>query len=87
MTVIEILPKLKANKYTYYNLSNKDVEYFRKLYKYLLKHKNKNISQNIFQNNDALKNSIYFWLNNKNELDYIRKIKAMELISTNLMIR
>jgi 16S rRNA A1518/A1519 N6-dimethyltransferase RsmA/KsgA/DIM1 with predicted DNA glycosylase/AP lyase activity len=85
MTVIEILPKLKANRYTYYNLSEQDAEYFKKLYRYLLKHKNKTIRKNVFQNSDALKNSIKFWLNNKNELDYIRKIKVMQLISTNLI--
>lgn len=78
MQVIEILPKLKANRYTYYNLSEQDSEYFKKLYRYLIKHKNKTILYN------NLKNSINFWLNNKNELDYIRKIKVMQIISTNI---
>jgi len=80
MKVKELLPKVKANRYTYYNLDKSQISGFKNLYKYLKKHKQKNVS-NYFQYCDALKGQVNFWLNNKNELDYIRKYKAMEIIS------
>ena len=84
MKVINILPRLKANRYTYYNLDKKTISDFKKLYNYLKKHKTKYIYKNIFQNYDALQGSINFWLDNSNEMEFIRKYKAMELISTNI---
>ena len=84
MKVKDILPLVKANKYTYYNLNRKSVIMFKDLYSYLKKYKYKEIGENVFQNNDALKGQIEFWLNNKNETEYIRKYKTMELISDNI---
>ena len=84
MKVNDILPLVKANKYTYYNLNRKSVIMFKDLYSYLKKYKYNEISKNVFQNNDALKGQIEFWLNNKNETEYIRKYKTMELISDNI---
>jgi len=84
MKVKDILPLVKANKYTYYNSDKKSVIRFKDLYSYLKKYKYKEISKNVFQNNDALKGQIEFWLNNKNEKEYIRKYKTMELIAYNI---
>jgi len=84
MKVNDILPLVKANKYTYYNLNRKSVIMFKDLYSYLKKYKYNEISKNVFQNNDALKGQIEFWLNNKNETEYIRKYKTMELIAYNI---
>lgn len=80
MKVKDYLPKLKANKYTYYNLDKKTIQDFKDLYKYLKKHKEKNVS-NYFQWTDSLKCSVNYWLNNKNYIDYVKKFKAMEIIS------
>tara|TARA_Y100000401_G_C8252913_1_gene189158 strand:+ start:58 stop:318 length:261 start_codon:yes stop_codon:yes gene_type:complete len=73
MKVKDYLPKLKANRYTYYNLDKGTIKDFQNLYNYLKKHKEKNVSN-------------YFWdekflLTNNNELDYIKKYKSMEIIS------
>ena len=43
MKVKELLPKIKANRYTYYNLDKKSVEDFKNLYNYLKKHEDKEI--------------------------------------------
>lgn len=71
MRVKELLHKVKANRYTYYNLSEKDKNYFQNLYNYLKKHKEKTTSIK----------SIDYWLNNNTYIDYIKKYKAMEVIS------
>lgn len=84
MKVKEILPKLRANKLTYHNASQRQIIMFKDVYSYLKRHKEKEIMTNIFQYNDAIGGQIGYWLNNKNETDYIRKYKAMELISYNL---
>ena len=86
MKVKDYLPKLKANRYTYYNLDQKTIRDFKNLYNYLKKHKEKNVS-NYFQWNDSIKGSVNYWLNNKTifknqkYIEYIRKYKAMEIIS------
>ena len=85
MKVKEILPKLKANSKTYYNLTPKQIIMFKDVYSYLKKHKEKEVRKNIFQYNDALSNQINYWLNKKNETDYVRKYKAIEVISYNLI--
>lgn len=85
MYIKQILPKVKANNSTYYNVDDKSKKQFKSLYNYLKKHKDKEIKSNVFQNNDALRNQINFWLNNQNELDYIKKYKAMELIAQNII--
>ena len=71
MRVKELLHKVKANRYTYYNLSEKDKNYFQNLYNYLKKHKEKTTSIK----------AIDYWLNNNTYIDYIKKYKAMEVIS------
>ena len=91
MKVRQFLNSLRANKYTYKNISIDDVDRFQKLYNYLKKHKDKKLYKNIFFHNDALKNQIYFWLEYENEndiskgvIDFTRKYNAMKLISQNI---
>lgn len=76
MKVIELLPKLKANRYTYYNLDKECIESFKKLYNYLKKHKNKGIYTSCMREfNEHLK---------KYDLDYLKKYRAMEVLSQNI---
>lgn len=88
MKVNKFLNSLRANRYTYKNISTDEVERFQKLYNYLKKHKDKEVYKSVFFHNDALLFQIYFRKNNKNEndilkgvLDFTRKYNAMELIS------
>ena len=85
MKVKDYLNRLKANRYTYYNLDKETKKAFQKKYNYLKRHKDKHIYRNVFQHNDALNNTIEYWLNKENEPDYIKKYKAMELISLNII--
>ncbi len=84
MKVKDYLPKLKANRYTYYNLDQKTIQDFKNLYNYLKKNKEKEVS-NYFQWNDAIKSSVNYWLNNKNYIDYVKKFKSMEIISQRII--
>lgn len=77
MLVREILPKLKANRYTYHNIDKKDVENFKIQYAYLKKHEDKKIFLSVM-------NSVNHWLNLKNELDFLKKIKSIQIISRNI---
>ena len=77
MKVAELLPKLKANRYTYHNLEKQDIENFRTQYNYLKKHKDKDIYLSVL-------NSVNYWLTLKNELDYLKKIRAIQCVSTNI---
>ena len=85
MKVKDYLPKLKANRYTYYNLDKGTIKDFQNLQNYLKKHKEKNVS-NYFLYCDTLKGQVNFWLTNKNELDYIKKYKSMEIISQTIKL-
>jgi hypothetical protein len=80
MKVKEYLPRLKANRYTYYNLDNETKKHFQYCYNYLKKHKDKEVS-NIFYYCDSIKGQIDFWLSNKNEIDYIKKYQVMKILS------
>jgi|TARA_R100001530_G_scaffold130395_1_gene101311 cobalamin biosynthesis Mg chelatase CobN len=80
MKVKDYLNKVKANRYTYNNLDKNHIKDFQKLYNYLKTQQEKNVS-NYFQYCDAVKGQVNFWLTNKNELDYIKKYKSMEIIS------
>jgi len=72
MKVKELLKEVKANRYTYYNLDKETVKQYQKLYSYLKRHKEKEISK-------------YLWLYQKyinpNHNEYTRKYKLMNLIS------
>jgi hypothetical protein len=66
------LPKVKANRYTYYNLSNKAKKDFQKLYNYLKSHKEKLTFVEAVD---------YYLIKDKYYMDYLRKYKTMEAIS------
>lgn len=80
MKVKEYLPKVKANRHTYYNLDDSAKTHFQNRYNYLKRHKEKEVS-NIFYYSDSVKGQVNFWLSNKNELDYVKKYEAMKIIS------
>ena len=72
MQVKDILPKLKANRYTFRNLSERDINYFRNNYNYLKRNEEREV-------NWFVKISINDYLNNKS------KIETINFISTNLI--
>jgi hypothetical protein len=72
MQVKDILPKLKANRYTFCNLSESDKKYFRNNYNYLKRNEEREV-------NWFVKISINDYLNNKS------KIEAINFVSTNLI--
>ena len=81
MIVSELIPKLKANRYTYYNVAKSDVKNYKNLYKYLKKHQDKNIYTSCLKEFNK-------WINNNkqvyNNLDYLNKYRAMQILSTNI---
>jgi len=77
MQVKDILPKLKANRYTFYNLSESDKNYFQDRYNYLKKNEDRTVCK-------IVETLINDYLNNE-EVDYIVKIKAINFVSTNLI--
>jgi uridine kinase len=72
MQVKDILPKLKANRYTFRNLSESDINYFRNNYNYLKRNEEREV-------NWFVKISINDYLNNKS------KIETINFVSTNLI--
>jgi len=78
-TVNSILPLVKANSLTYYNLNDSAKKDFKNLYAYLKKHKDKEISSfSYFLVEKTLKECDKF-------SDYVRKYKAMDLIATSII--
>jgi hypothetical protein len=77
MQVKDILPKLKANRYTFRNINKGDINYFQDRYSYLKKNEDRKVCKIV----EILIND---YLNNK-EVDYIIKIKAINFVSTNLI--
>ena len=72
----DILNTMRANRYTYYNVGSDNITIYKQLYKYISKHKNKAITHiGMMQYNN---------ISNDNT-DYINKIKAMQIISTNII--
>ena len=76
MKVKDYLPKLKANRYTYYNLNQKTIQDFKNLYNYLKKHQDKEIGLlfGIIIQLDKYKQKL-------KETDYIKKYTIMTLLS------
>ncbi len=72
-----ILPKLRANATTYYNLDKRSIENFQKDYAYLKKHENKEVADLWVKNAKEM-------LKNKSYSDYVRKIKAINIIATHI---
>lgn len=77
MKVRNFLPKVRATKTTYYNLQKGDIKAYKKLYTYLKKHQDKSI----YLNGEL---SAKAWLSLKNELDFIKKFRAMVKIAENI---
>ena len=74
-TVKSMLVDVKASKFTYYNLDKKTVEDFKKIYSYLKKHENKEVSAlAITRAKEMLKEQGKY-------SDYVRKYKAMDILS------
>lgn len=70
-----MLSEVRASKFTYYNLDKKTVDDFKKLYSYLKKHENKDVSDlSISRAKEMLKEQGKF-------SDYVRKYKAMQILS------
>ena len=76
MKVKEILQLVKANKYTYYNLDDKSITMFKDLYKYLVKHKEKDVGGLLIK---AQLNTIYL-----KYTGYLKKYNTMQLIAQNI---
>lgn len=76
MKVSEVLPKVKANKTTYFNLVDYQIDSFKKLYAYLKKHKEKEID--LF-----CERLLPEYLNNK-DCDYLVKFHTMRFVSTHI---
>tara|TARA_X000001382_G_scaffold124912_1_gene109897 strand:+ start:448 stop:693 length:246 start_codon:yes stop_codon:yes gene_type:complete len=76
MRVKELLPKLKANRYTYYNLDKKSIQDFKNLYSYLKKHQDKEIGL-LF----GIIFKVKYDNNLKAQTDYIRKYNIMNVLS------
>lgn len=77
-TIKSMLSKVKATSLTYYNLDKRTVEDFKKLYAYLKKHENKDVGKLAIKRvNEMLKEQGRY-------SDYVRKYKAMEILSTSM---
>ena len=75
-TVADFLPMVKPSSKTYYNLDDRSKDMFKKLYSYLVKHKDKQVGLLGAKRAVAM-------LDTK-EMDYVKKYKAMEIISQNI---
>ena len=69
--ISEILPRCKANRYTYYNLDQKSIKYFQDQYNYLKKYQHIKTYHWVIKNVEDI-------LNNKYRMDYLKKISAMK---------
>lgn len=74
MKVSDLLTKLKANRYTYYNLSEASINDFKKLYKFLKKNSNKQVANLGYIAAKVIANDI-------SEVDYLRKYTSMQILS------
>lgn len=76
MLVKEILSSVKANRYTYFNLTKESIKDFQKLYAYLQRNRHREIGLSAIEAfNKILK---------EDETDFLKKYKAMKIISTSL---
>ena len=74
-TIKSMLSEVKATKFTYYNLNKITVEDFKKLYSYLKRNENKDVTEM------AIKRAKEMIKEQGKYLDYVRKYKAMEILS------
>lgn len=78
MKVKDLLPKLKANRYTFRNLDMKTVQYFKINYQYLKRHEGAEVCKIV----ETLIND-YLQVD---EVDFLVKLKAIQFVSNNLKI-
>lgn len=72
-TIKSILAAVKPSRFTYYNLDKETVSGFKKLYSYLKKHENKEVTYlAMIRAKATLK---------EQSIDFVRKYKAMEILS------
>ena len=76
MKVKDILPKLKANRYTFRNLDQSTINYFQSNYSYLKRNKEREVCK-------IVETLINDYLNNEG-MDYVIKMKEINFVSTNL---
>lgn len=76
MKVKEILPKLKANRYTFRNLDQSAINYFKSNYNYLKRNEEREVCK-------IVETLINDYLNNEG-MDYVIKMRAINFVSTNL---
>lgn len=76
MKVSRYLKSVRANKFTFYNLDEATKNEFKALYKYLVKHKDKDVY--------SLITKISINQIDSKTTDYIYKFKKMQVISTNI---
>ena len=76
MKVKDILPKLKANSYTFRNLDQSTINYFQSNYNYLKNNKEREVCK-------IVETLINDYLNNEG-MDYVIKMRAINFVSTNL---
>ena len=76
MKVKDILPSVKANKHTYYNLDGKSIIMFKDLYSYLVRHKEKEVGGVLIKPQLNTINIKY--------TGYLKKYNTMELIAYNI---
>jgi len=69
MKVSDLLPLVKANRYTYYNLDKSSISMFREMYNYLKRNKDKYVP-------DFCKKQVQNILAKK-DLSYLNKYSAM----------
>ena len=77
MIVEDFLPEVKANRYTYYNLTNDFIKRYQKLYGYLKRHKDKGVGVDFLFN--------YSNLNNSEDTEYTKKYTKMVSLSNNII--
>lgn len=73
--VEDLLPLLRANRYTYSNLDTDSIAQFKKLYNYLKQHSNKSICILTYREVTRLLKS--------SNLDYVNKFLGMRIIINN----
>ena len=77
MKVKDILPRMKANRYTFRNLDQSTINYFQSNYNYLKRNEEREVCKIV----ETLINDYL----NVEEVDYVVKIKAINFVSTNLI--
>ncbi len=73
-----MLKKVKANRYTYFNLNNATIEFFRNRYAFLKKYQDREVSSLSIM----IANKI---ISKKGASDYVKKCEAMRILATGVL--